>query len=246
VAEQRKKTGVPMFAHLNHPNFGWAVTAEELMLVDAMPFFEIYNGHPSVRNRGDARHAGVERMWDIVLSERLSRLGKPLVYGLATDDAHNYGTSKKNARMGRGWVMVRAERLEEAQLVEAMERGDFYASSGVRLSGVERSEKGLRVAVDPDPGVHYTIRFVGTRKGYASGSEPVLAEDGSTLRTTRRYSDSVGAVLAEVEGTQGEYVFRGDEWYVRAVVVSDRLKSDPAEAGDRETAWVQPVRGPAR
>ena len=29
---QRKATGQPMFLHLNHPNFGWGVTAEELML----------------------------------------------------------------------------------------------------------------------------------------------------------------------------------------------------------------------
>lgn len=246
VAQQRKKTGVPMFAHLNHPNFAWAVTAEELMLVDSMPFFEVYNGHPSVRNRGDAKHAGVEKVWDIVLAERLSRLGKPLVYGLATDDSHNYLPGSGKSRPGRGWVMVRADKLDEAALVTAMERGDFYASSGVRLREVQASEKGLRVEVEPDPGVKYTIEFIGTRKGYPAGSEAVLAEDGSTMRVTRRYSDRVGAVFATVEGTRGSYAFEGDEWYVRAVVRSDRAPVDPAEAEDRETAWIQPVRGPAR
>src|SRR5688572_13723893 len=42
VHEQRERTRVPMFPHINHPNFGWAITAEELMLVDRERFFEVY------------------------------------------------------------------------------------------------------------------------------------------------------------------------------------------------------------
>ena len=35
-----------------------------------------------------------------------------------------------------------------------------------------------------------------------------------------------------------------DELYVRAKITSDRLHPNPFLAGDRECAWVQPVRGP--
>jgi hypothetical protein len=31
VLEQRERTGVPMIVHLALPNFGWAVTAEDLI-----------------------------------------------------------------------------------------------------------------------------------------------------------------------------------------------------------------------
>jgi hypothetical protein len=31
VLEQRERTGVPMMVHLAHPNFGWAVTAEDMI-----------------------------------------------------------------------------------------------------------------------------------------------------------------------------------------------------------------------
>lgn len=33
VLEQRRQTGQPMFPHINHPNFGWGITAEDLMQV---------------------------------------------------------------------------------------------------------------------------------------------------------------------------------------------------------------------
>ena len=50
VLEQRRRTGQAMFPHLNHPNYTWAVTAEELMRVKGEKFFEVYNGHPLVGN----------------------------------------------------------------------------------------------------------------------------------------------------------------------------------------------------
>jgi hypothetical protein len=45
---------------------------------------------------------------------------------------------------------------------------------------------------------------------------------GDTL--SRRYSDEVGQVLAEVRGPVAEYRFRGDELYVRARVVSSKVR----------------------
>ena len=44
------------------------------MVVRGEKFFEVYNGHPNVHNDGDAHHGSVERMWDIALTFRLSRL----------------------------------------------------------------------------------------------------------------------------------------------------------------------------
>jgi len=48
-------------------------------------------------------------------------------------------------------------------------------------------------------------------------------------------------VLAEVEGPTPSYTFTGDELYVRARVVSSRLKENPYHEGEYETAWTQPV-----
>ncbi|MBL9129268.1 MAG: hypothetical protein JNL97_16580 [Verrucomicrobiales bacterium] len=241
VLAQRARTGQPMFPHVNHPNYGWAITAEELMQIRGENFFEVYNGHPSVQNLGDASHAGMERVWDIVLTWRLAVLGLPPMYGLAVDDSHNYhahALGKSNP--GRGWVVVRAPFLTPEHIVRALEAGDFYASSGVALRDIRRRGSRIEIAIDAQPGVTYRTRFVGTRKGFDASNEPVRTAQGDALRITHRYGKDVGAVLAEVEGTNPEYTFRGDEWYVRATVVSSRPKANPAEAGEFETAWTQP------
>lgn len=242
VQAQRERTGQPMFPVINHPNFGWALTAEDMTRVQGVRFFEVYNGHPGVRNAGDERRASTERIWDIILTRWLAELGLGPLWGLATDDAHGYhhfGPAEANP--GRGWVMVRATVLTPEALIAAMEAGEFYASTGVRLRDVQRRNRQLRVDIEPDPGVTYRTQFIGTRRGYDPRSEPVLDADGNELPTTRRYGAEVGRVLAEVEGVTAVYRLRGDEIYVRAKVISSRLKANGVFPDEQEVAWTQPL-----
>ena len=242
VNEQRDRTGVPMFPHINHPNFVWAITAEELMKLEGEKFFEVYNGHPAVHNYGDATHTGMERVWDIILTKRLAELGKEVMYGIAVDDAHSYFEMQlTKANPGRAWVMVRAKDLDAHSLVHAMEDGDFYSSTGVVLDDVRFDGKSLAINVKPEPGVTYRTFFIGTRRGYDPTATPVTGEDGEPLGVTMRYSDDIGVVLATVDGTTPRYALRGDEIYVRARVVSSKPKTNPYSEGETETAWVQPV-----
>jgi hypothetical protein len=242
VHAQRVRTGVPMFAHLNHPNFKWAITAEELMRIDHEQFFEVYNGHPSVNNDGDELHAGTERVWDIVLAERLGHLGKPVMYGLATDDSHHYhSTSPKSSLSGRGWVMVKAKELSADALVAAMELGDFYSSSGVTFKTLQVGAGRIALEIKAEAGVEYVIDFIGTRKGYDRKTVAVKAADGSEPRVTRRYSAEVGVVLASAKGTKAEYVLKGDELYVRARVTSSKPMQSSPVGGEVEKAWTQPL-----
>jgi hypothetical protein len=241
VLEQRRQTGQPMFPHINHPNFGWGITAEDLMQVQGERFFEVYNGHPSVHNEGDATHAGMEQMWDIVLAWRIGKLDLPPMYGLAVDDSHHYhshGAGKSNN--GRGWVMVRSERLDPASIIAAMESGDFYSSSGVSLRRMERATKTLRIEVEAEPGVTYNIRFIGTRRDFDPTRSPVVSAKGEPIRATQHYSDQIGETLSVVAGPRAEYSLRGDELYVRAVVNSSKKIANPYRKGETASAWIQP------
>lgn len=238
VLEQRERLDVPMFPHINHPNFGWAMTAEDLIVLEGEQFFEVYNGHPAVHNYGDANRPGMELIWDIILTRRIIS-GQPIMYGMAVDDSHNYHASGlAYSNPGRAWVMVRSQVLTPAAIVAAMEAGDFYGSTGVSLSDIRVDDAGLSLEIEAEPGITYETTFIGTRVDHDSSSVPVEV-DGAYV--TRKYSEEVGETLATVSGASPVYTFTGDELYVRAKIVSSKPKSNPYRDGETEMAWTQPV-----
>lgn len=244
VVAQREKTGQAMFAHINHPNWRWGITVEELMQVKRERFFEVYNGHPGVVNNGDDTHLSMDAMWDVMLTHRLTDLKLPVVFGVGVDDSHNYHVMEiGKSNPGRGWVMVRAKHLTAESIVQAMEAGDFYSTSGVTLSDVKREKNRLSLVIKGEPGITYRTQFIGTRQGASTASELIPPADDQPQRTLphRRYSKEVGAVLAEVQGTTANYTLRGDEIYVRAKVISSKPKENGSVAGEFETAWTQPL-----
>jgi hypothetical protein len=193
--------GVP---HINHPNFRWALTTDELRRVQNNRLLEIYNGHPQVNNLGGGGVPGLEEVWDAILSSGT------LVYGIAVDDAHNFKSpgNPAVAGPGRGWVMVRTDRLEARAVLTALEEGHFYASTGVELSDVISAPRSLTVTVKKDAWSKYRIQFIG--KG--------------------------GRVLHEALDSPAEYAFRGDEGYVRAKVLDSNGRVawvQPAMVGKR-------------
>jgi hypothetical protein len=159
-----------------------------------------------------------EKMWDYILALRLGQLHGPVLYALATDDAHHYhGTAM--ARPGRGWVYVRATKLSPDEITRALAAGNFYASTGVVLDDVSSDQRSLTVKIHAEKGVRYTTRFIGTRKD----------------------SETFGEVFKLVDGAAAAYEFTGNELYVRATVTSDQPHPDGFSAADLQTAWVQPT-----
>ena len=244
VADQRKKSGRAMIAFLNHPNFGWGVRAEEMLSAPDLRYFEVFNGHPGVRNYGDATHASCERVWDVTLALRLGKHRMGVVYGLATDDAHRYhewGVGKVNP--GRGWVMVKAPHLTAETVVKGLEAGDFYASTGVVLDEITRDGDTLRLAIRTEPGVTYTTEFVATMKDAPLDAKPktLTEKDGKEVPVTGDYSPEIGKVVATSTDARPSYKLTGQEMYVRAKVTSSKPHPNPYAEGDVEVAWAQPV-----
>jgi len=240
--EQSRKTGREILIHLNHPNFGWAVTAEDMAFVTEERFFEVYNGHPGVNQLGDANHPAIERMWDIANTLRLDRLKQPPLFGLGTDDSHNYHDST-GSTPGRGWVMVRASALQPDKILTSINAGDFYASSGVTLKQVDFDERAgtLQIEVEPEGSDEYTIEFVGTPKDYNRTSEVRRDANDNEVRATRIYSPDIGKVFKRVTGPRATYQLNGQELFVRAVITSTADHANPSFAGQKKQAWTQPV-----
>ncbi len=230
IVAKEKESGRELLPHLNHPNFGYAVTAEDLAHVVQERFFEVHNGHPGVNQLGDSKHISIERMWDVANAIRLTQLNAEPLFGVGTDDTHEYH-NLPGARPGRGWVMVRSRFLTPEYLIRAMKQGDFYASSGVELGDVQfdATTRKLTVTILPVEDATYHTEFVATLK-------PV--EDA---KNGFPESDQIGVVVGEVDGLQAEYTLTGNELYVRARVTSSLEATDPSWAGQRQQAWTQPV-----
>lgn len=244
VRDQREESGQSMILMLAHPNFVWAHTAEDMAEVEGLRFFEVYNGHPSVNNGGNAERASTDRMWDIVLTKRLAEMGQPPLFGMATDDGHNYHREQSGgATQGRGWIVVRSRRLTPEHLLQAIEAGDFYGSTGVTLRHLARKEDRIELEIETEDDVEYVTQFIGTRLGYDPSSEPVRNDEGEIIRTTHRYSEDIGEVLKEVAGAKASYSFSGDELYVRARIVSTKDQTDGVHHRviGKQSAWIQPV-----
>lgn len=218
VLKQRNETGVAMFPHINHPNFYFGVSMQDIIDLHGERFFEVYNGHPRVHNYGDSLHPGTEEMWDMINIAYLQK-DQPLLFGLATDDSHNYhqfGSAYSNA--GRGWVMVHADSLNPKSLINALEQGSFYASTGVLLDDVNFDNNKLHISVKEEPNVTYNISFIGVTK-----------------------DERQSRILKTVTSTEADFELTKDHLFVRGTVTSDKIKTNPFQEGEYEKAWTQPV-----
>lgn len=177
----RKAGGLAL---INHPNFGWAFGAAELLQLERANFLEIASGHPFVNALGPP---SVESMWD-----RMLTAGKR-IYGVAVDDTHHLKRVLEDGMVppGKAWVMVRAEKRDAKSILDALARGDFYASNGVELAELTIAKSSITVRVREKNFARYRIQFIG----------------------------SGGRVLQETAGPTATYKIRGKEAYVRAKVI---------------------------
>jgi hypothetical protein len=172
--------GVPL---INHPNFGWAFDADELLQLRDFTLLEIASGHPYVNTQGPP---SAESMWDALLTR-----GRR-VYGVAVDDSHHWKSALGEtdvALPGKAWVVVRAER-DAKSIVAALERGEFYASNGVELEEASAT----RVKVREKNGAHYRIQFIG------DGGRVLQETQGPSASYTMRGERYVRAKVIDSNG----------------------------------------------
>ena len=186
----RKLGGVPQ---VNHPNFGWALSAAEISQLKNVNLMEVFNGHPLVNNLGGGGSPSVEAIWDTVLTS-----GK-MIFGIASDDVHSVrklGDSTQPTP-GHGWVMVKAPELTQRAIIEALDHGDFYSSTGVELESYAVDRSSISVTIKKERWSKYVIQFIG--RG--------------------------GKVLSESLDSPATYKFRGSEGYVRVKVLESNGKA---------------------
>lgn len=203
----RRAGGIPI---IDHPNLTWALTDADIAAASEFRHFEVWNAEPGMHNRGGGGSPSTEEIWDAVLSRG------QLLYGLAVDDSHDFHGEfgQWRANPGRAWIMVRASELSRQALLDAIDKGDFYASTGVELLDYEVSGEAIHIEL---PEEVYVFDWL------ESGRNPT--------RYRTYFIGRSGEVLAIDESLKPRYEFRGDELYVRARI----------EDSSGAVAWTQPV-----
>jgi hypothetical protein len=211
----RRAGGLPIAAH---PNLTYAITAADLLASDQTPgprFFEVWNTEPGMNNLGGGGKPSTEQIWDEVLST-----GR-VMYATAVDDSHHFydfmasrATAAPLSNPGKAWIMVRARELSVPALIDSMNAGDFYATTGVVLEMYEANSAAIRI------GLSDRARDLGWS---SAGANPQL------YRT--EFIGKGGKVLKTDESLNPSYEFTGKELYARARITSS----------DGQIAWTQPV-----
>jgi hypothetical protein len=199
-------------AQVNHPNLQWSIRLGDLLPVTQPYLFEIWNAFPTSNNLGGTDDEGhespsAEAIWDELLSH-----GK-VAWGVGSDDAHQYSKfdDRETPTPGKAWIVVQAPALTLPDVMDALRRGHFYASTGISLGNYTVDRDGISIEIaqstDWNPSLKRLTRF------------------------TTRFIGANGRVLAEVKGLSPRYRFGGHEQYVRAAIIDS----------DGRRAWTQPV-----
>jgi hypothetical protein len=151
----RKANGDGAIALVNHPNFGWALGAKELLEAPPFDLLEIASGHPGVNEAGDASRLSEEALWDELLSQGMH------IFGAASDDAHDFIHSGEGREPGRAWIAVWEPKLVKLAVCGAIRQGEFYAAKGARFSSIDLSSSTLTVSAADWDSATDRVEFIG-------------------------------------------------------------------------------------
>jgi hypothetical protein len=170
---------------------------------------EVFNGHPETHNAGGGGKASTDGIWDRLLSN-----GRR-VWGIAVDDSHHYTGefSANRSNPGRGWIQVKAAKLAQQDIYEAMSDGEFYASTGVTIGDMISNERQIKLDINPE----------------------TTQSDGIQAKYTTLFTGMNGRLLYESTSLSPSYSPTRLDGYVRATVFSSkgtRAWSQPVFIGE--------------
>ena len=94
------------------------------------------------------------------------------------------------------------------------------------IKNIDYNNQSYLIHINEKPGITYTTQFIGSTVNFDS------LDDNNK---------EIGKILFETKMNPAKYYFTGEEMYVRAKIISDKIQDNPYSEGDLEMAWTQPV-----
>lgn len=175
---------------LNHPR--WSGTTPEMMReIKGYKNIEVLNGYEDVNDGyGDCSET---------YEAELRRGNTPLP--VATDDSHGAYEGGAGLEYFRGFTMIKARELTYSALIEALDAGDFYASSGAVIKELWIEDGVLHIECSPVYGIYIHGKRYTHRKALASSTDSFECVDVD-LRDKFSDSDYIYVQVAARNGTR--------------------------------------------
>jgi predicted metal-dependent phosphoesterase TrpH len=103
--------------------------------------------------------------WDQLLNKGY------VLSGLATDDVH------KSSEVGKAWTMIKADKLDDKSILEALENGCFYASRGPEIKNYQIG-RDMKIRIECSP-----VKKIAFRTSGAGNGIVFKAGNGEDLQT---------------------------------------------------------------
>ncbi len=143
---------------------------------------EVYNAGCEGTNS-----AGNHVYWDQMLNKGY------MLTGLATDDVHS------SARVGIAWTVIKAPKLDEKSVLEALENGCFYASKGPEIEDFYIDEN-LNVIIKCSPVQKIAFRINGAGNGRVFLSKDSQGLNNAEWDLSKRKPQWVRAEVTDKDG----------------------------------------------
>jgi len=182
---------------LNHPRWS-GISAADIAAIEGMANMEVVNGYELVLDGyGDSSACYEEAL-------RAGRKLRPL----ATDDSHHGVKGAPGHEFFQGFTMLKAPNLSYGSLIDALDKGHFYASTGPRIRNLWLEDGILHLECDPVRGVYVHGNLYRHRASKVEATDCITSLD---LDVSETFADA-SYLFLKVMNTRAEAAWAPPLW----------------------------------
>ena len=139
---------------------------------------------------------------------------------------------------GKGWVVVQSKNLDIKEIINSLKNGKFYSSTGVEIAEIILNKNSIEIKINQEEDITYDVNFIGTlKKDMPILNSQKMNHDNLNLL---KNNNQIGKVLLSTKKNPAFYNISGDEMYVRAHIISNKIVNKGYRKYEFEQAWTQP------
>ncbi len=191
----RRANEAGFLVQYNHP--AWSIeNATQYLAYEGLFSVEIYN-HSCERAGGDS--------YNVLAFDDILRSGKKIFCTMCDDNHNCYPLDSPKCDAFGGWVMINAEKLDYASIIQALKNGDFYASQGPEIYGIKLEDDTVTVKTSNAAKISYSTAGRRTLAAIADGT-PLNFAQFAVADTDKYFRITVTDTDGKIANSQAYFI----------------------------------------